>query len=156
MASYSLNLNALRHSLVTIPKTGGAATRFPAAAPATQSGASARRGKDALSHLFSIVYPRSLVEGPLGRAPISANAGLQERLTFSEARQTADRCLVNATPARTQHCDATTAAADAALDRYHEAAATPSGDEDGVLQDVVDLSLQMDEACAIDLSDLAE
>lgn len=155
MVAFALRLNdaALRKSLVHtqplkgIPKTAVSPT--PAAAARPASGRT--RGKDNLDHLFTIVYPRSLVEGPNGAAaPSSVQAGLQQRLASSEVRLAADRCPVNATPARVNHCEAAVIAADAALVRYHEAAGNSYGDEDGKLQDVVELSLAMDEACTID------
>lgn len=155
--AYSLKLNdaALRQSLVSplkgIPKTGAAPTRLPAAAtPGPKT--SRTRGKEQLSHLCDIAYPRSLVEGPkyAARAPASLFAGLEERYKAAEARLTADRCPVRATPARTKHCEFAASAADAALDAYHDAAKKPNGDEDGMLQDVIELSLAMDEACAVD------
>lgn len=151
--AYSLKLNdaAIRQSLVTLPRgiPRTSVPRLPAAAPPAPK-TSCTRGKEQLSHLFAIVYPRSLVEGPKGVAPASVSAGLEQRHKAAEARRMADRCPVRATPARTRHCESASIAADVALAAYHEAAKRPNGDEDGLLQDVVDLSLAMDEACAVD------
>ena len=156
----SVDPAALRRSLVStpkgIPKTSDKPiTRVRTPAPVEKS--SRHRGKEQLSHLFAIVYPSSLVEGPEGcGAPSSLTAGLKQRSNASELKSRYRSCPIRGTPDRTKHCEAAAAAADAALDAYYEASKTPNGDEDGMLQDVVDLSLRMDEACAIDLFDRAE
>ena len=160
---FFLNPAALRHSLVVtphkgIPKTFTTTTTRVPAAPVPETSSSRDRGKEQLSHLFTVVYPKSLVEGPPRgaiAAPVSVTAGLNARHNANEARVAADRCPVHATPARTEYCESASHAADVALDAYHEAVLTGI-DEDGTLQDVVDLSLAADNACAIDSGDRAE
>lgn len=148
-----LNDSALRKSLV-VPAKGVPRTQQTAPAlvppPAGQRSAGRSRGKEKLAHLYRIAYPMSLVEGRKGteRAPASVFDGLRART--QGAFKALDRCAVHGTPSRTLHCESAKITADLALERYHEAARNGYGDEDGMLQDVVDLSLAMDEACSID------
>mmetsp|Transcript_17323 Transcript_17323/g.42774 ORF Transcript_17323/g.42774 Transcript_17323/m.42774 type:complete len:155 (-) Transcript_17323:180-644(-) len=146
---FAFNDQLLRKSLVKAEKTLLTPKRQSPPVPKNSKG-----GKHHLEHLRRVAYPMSLVEGPKSAsAPISVQAGIQARLTSAEHAAARNRCAINATPARTEHCESASVAADAALDRYHEAAygvEATYGIEDGHLQDVVDLSLAMDVACDID------
>ena len=154
--SFSLiNLDALRASLVAVPRHRQ--RRFhdePPPRPVTPS-TRKLRGKETIDHLYDMLYPKSLVAGNKG-TPVSVQAGMRRRARASRERERRTSCPVHATPARVNACDAAAAAADAALDRYHEAKRSPYGDEDGALHDVIRLSLAKDDVCVVDQWDKQE
>ena len=155
-ASFKLDPAALRRSLVE-----GAATRQHARAPvATPPPRPSKAPTEPrvvpvadISHVYGMLYPRSLVEGNAGTSTVSLAAALRKRDRASRARRYAFACAIHATPRRTEHCEAATVAVNAAIARYHEATAAPGGDEDGTLSDVVNTSLKQSEACDIDWLD---
>merc|ERR1711918_243637 len=93
----------------------------------------------------------SLVEADTrSAAPVSVSAGLRLR-EASAAKVTA---LLHrpqkATPERMSACAQAKIAADAAIESFHETDSAAFGDEDGRLQEVVELSLAMDAICAVE------
>ena len=153
--SFSLiNFDALRASLVAVPRHRQSPFHDePPPRPVTA--ARKMRGKETIDHLYDMLYPKSLVAGNKG-TPVSVQAGVRRRARASRERERRTSCPVHATPARMHACDAAAAAADAALDRYHDAKRSPYGDEDGALHDVVRLSLAKDDVCVVDQWDKQE
>ena len=151
--SFSLiNFDALRASLVAVPRHRQRPFRDEPPAPVTA--ARKMRGKETIDHLYDMLYPKSLVAGNKG-TPVSVQAGVRRRARASRERERRTSCPVHATPARMHASDARRAA-DAALDRYHDAKRSPYGDEDGALHDVIRLSLAKDDVCVVDQWDKQE
>ena len=151
----------LRHQLRRSPRLarGGSppssASVSRRAPPRPVTAARKLRGKETIDHLYDMLYPKSLVAGNKG-TPVSVQAGVRRRARASRERERRTSCPVHATPARMNACDAAAAAADAALDRYHEAKRLPYGDEDGALHDVIRLSLAKVDVCVVDQWDKQE
>jgi len=142
-AASALNLAKLYSSLVAPPK--GTARSKQGAAPA-----GADRGRETLDHLHSIVYPASLVEADTRAMPFSVGAGMRTRAAAAAKARNLRSCPREATPARMSACAQATLAADLALAKYHESESSVFGDEDGRLQEVVSLSLAMDNVCSVE------
>ena len=149
-----INFDALRASLVAVPRHRQRPFHDePPPRPVTA--ARKMRGKETIDHLYDMLYPKSLVAGNKG-TPVSVQAGVRRRARASRELERRTSCPVHATPARMHACDAAAAAADAALDRYHDAKRSPYGDEDGALHDVIRLSLAKDDVCVVDQWDKQE
>ena len=153
----AINLAALRLSLLSEPvprrvrdadAAGVSAARGGASDPAPP--ADKLRGKRTIERLHAMAYPESLVSGNRG-VPATLQAGLARRHRAARAVAAARTKHLHRTPERVSQCAAAAAAADASLERYHEARTSPGGEEDGTLQDVVDLSLAKDQVCVVDV-----
>ena len=153
----AINLAALRLSLLSEPVPRRVRDGDAAGVSAARGGASdptppadKLRGKRTIERLHAMAYPESLVSGNRG-VPATLQAGLARRHRAARAVAAARTKHPHGTPERVSQCAAAAAAADAALERYHEARTSPGGDEDGTLQDVVDLSLAKDQVCVVDV-----
>jgi|TARA_B110000977_G_scaffold124293_1_gene159268 hypothetical protein len=98
----------------------------------------------------AMAYPRSLVNGNNGVAPVSLSQGLRSRTNASLAKANSLSCHVHATPVRMMACESASAIADAALMKFHFENAKPNGDVDGALQDVIQSSLKQNDLCALE------
>lgn len=145
MALSSVNYNALLSSLVEPPPR--APKLAPPAPPANRGGEAARL---TLNHMMAQSYPVSLLADYRGIAPGSVSEGLRMRTRASAHRRDVTSCPVAATPARMSACEEAKTAADAALLAYRESDAFLFGDADGLLQEVVDRSLEMNDVCSVD------